>query len=119
MNDKSKPQNKVGGVLHTYTKYDPVKFPSPTQPQPDIVSPLMDQMMSWGSARQLTEEELANAIRLDPEQFKNLGPSLDMIKAILEDRKRKILETYETKTVQFTAKKVFRKKAKGLSLIHI
>ena len=113
MNDKSKPQNKVGGVLHTYTKYDPVKFPSPTQPQPDIVSPLMDQMMSWGSVRQLTEEELANAIRLDPEQFKNLGPSLDMIKAILEDRKRKILETYETKTVQFTAKKVFRKKAKG------
>ncbi len=113
MNDKSKSQNKVGGVLHTYTKYDPVKFPSPTQPPPDIVSPLMDQMMSWGSARQLTEEELANAIRLDPEQFKNLGPSLDMIKAILEDRKRKILETYETKTVQFTAKKVFRKKAKG------
>ena len=113
MNDKSKPQKKVGGVLHTYTKYDPVKFPSPTQPPPDIISPLMDQMMSWGSARQLTEEELANAIRLDPEQFKNLGPSLDMIKAILEDRKRKILETYETKTVQFTAKKVFRKKAKG------
>lgn len=113
MNDKSKTQNKVGGVLHTYTKYDPVKFPSPTQPPPDIVSPLMNQMMSWGSARQLTEEELANAIRLDPEQFKNLGPSLDMIKAILEDRKRKILETYETKTVQFTVKKVFRKKAKG------
>jgi len=113
MNDKSKPQNKVGGVLHTYTKYDPVKFPSPTQPPPDIISPLMNQMMSWGSARQLTEEELANAIRLDPEQFKNLGPSLDMVKAILEDRKRKILETYETKTVQFTAKKVFRKKAKG------
>ena len=91
MNDKSKPQKKVGGVLHTYTKYDPVKFPSPTQPPPDIISPLMDQMMSWGSARQLTEEELANAIRLDPEQFKNLGPSLDMIKALLEDSKRKIL----------------------------
>jgi hypothetical protein len=34
MNDKSKSQNKVGGVLHTYTKYDPVKFPSPTQPPP-------------------------------------------------------------------------------------
>lgn len=113
MNDKRKPQNKVGGVLHTYTKYDPVKFPSPTQPPPDIVSPLMNQMMSWGSARQLTEEELANAIRLDPEQFKNLGPSLDMVKAMLEERRRKILETYETKTVQFKAKKVFRKKAKG------
>ena len=117
MNDKHESQNKVGGVLHTYTKYDPVKFPSPTQPPPDIVSPLMNQMMSWGSARQLTEEELANAIRLDPEQFKNLGPSLDMIKAMLEDRRRKILQTYETKTVQFTAKKVFRKKAKGFDAI--
>ncbi len=96
-----------------YTKYDPVKFPSPTQPPPDIISPLMNQMMAWGSARQLTQEELANAIRLDPEQFRNLGPSLDMIKAMLEERRRKILETYETKTVQFKAKKVFRKKAKA------
>jgi uncharacterized protein with von Willebrand factor type A (vWA) domain len=115
MNDKTKPENKVGGVLHTYTKYDPVKFPSPTQPPPDIVSPLMDQMMSWGSARQLTEEELANAIRLDPEQFKNLGPSLDLIKAMLEERKRKILETYETKTVRYKAKQAFRKRAKGFA----
>jgi len=108
MNDKE----KIGGVLHTYTKYDPMKFPSPTQPMPDMVSPLMDQMMAYGSPRQLTEEELANAIKLDPEQFKNLGPSLDMIKALLEDRRQKILETYETKTVQEEAKKVFRRKAK-------
>jgi uncharacterized protein with von Willebrand factor type A (vWA) domain len=108
MSDKK----KIGGVLHTYTKYDPMKFPSPTQPMPDMVSPLMDQMMAYGTPRQLTEEELANAIKLDPEQFKNLGPSLDMIKALLEDRKRKILETYETKTVQEKAKKDFRKKAK-------
>ena len=117
-NDKKKnPLNKVGGVLHTYSKYDPVKFPSPTQPPPDVVSPLMNQMMQWGSARQLTEEELANAIKLDPEQFANLGPSLDMIKAMLEERKQKILETYETKTVEYQAKKVFRKKAKGFSEI--
>ena len=108
MSDKK----KIGGVLHTYTKYDPMKFPSPTQPMPDMVSPLMDQMMAYGTPRQLTEEELANAIKLDPEQFKNLGPSLDMIKELLEDRKRKILETYETKTVQEKAKKDFRKKAK-------
>jgi uncharacterized protein with von Willebrand factor type A (vWA) domain len=108
MSDKK----KIGGVLHTYTKYDPMKFPSPTQPMPDMVSPLMDQMMAYGTPRQLTEEELANAIKLDPEQFKNLGPSLDMIKALLEDRKRKILETYETKTVLEKAKKDFRKKAK-------
>jgi len=112
MNDK----DKIGGVLHTYTKYDPMKFPSPTQPAPDVVSPLMNQMMAYGTPRQLTEEELANAIKLDPEQFKNLGPSLDMIKALLEDRKQKILETYETKTVQEEAKKVFRKKSKQTNI---
>ena len=80
MSDKK----KIGGVLHTYTKYDPMKYPSPTQPMPDMVSPLMDQMMAYGTPRQLTEEELANAIKLDPEQFKNLGPRLDMIKALLQ-----------------------------------
>ncbi len=109
-------KKKIGGILHTYTKYDPMTFPSPTQPVADVVSPLMNHMMAYGAPRQLTEEELANAIKLDPEQFQNLGPSLDMIKALLEDRRRKILETYETKTVQQEAKKVFRKKAKQATI---
>ena len=91
---------KTGGVLHTYLKYEPQKFPSPTTPPPDMVSPLMNQMLAYGSMRELTDEELARAIKLDPSQFQNLGPSLDMIKAMLEERKRKILETYETKTVE-------------------
>ena len=108
-----KPNKNIGGVVHSYTKYDPVKFPSPTQPPPDFVSPMMNQMLAYGSMRELTEEELARAVKLDPEQFKNLGPSLDMIRAILEDRKRKILETYETKTVQQLAKKSFHSKAKN------
>ena len=60
----------------------------------------------------MTEEEMARAIKLDPSQFQNLGPSLDMIMAMLEDRKRKILETYETKSVVREAKKVFHKAAK-------
>lgn len=102
----------IGGVLHSYMKYDPVKFPSPTQPPPDIVSPLMNQMLAYGSRRELTEEELARAIRLDPEQFKNFGPSLDMMQAILEERKRKILATYESKTVHREARKQFHKHAK-------
>lgn len=106
-------KNKIGGVVQTYMKYDPVKFPSPTQPPPDFVSPMMDQMLAYGSFRELTEEELARAVRLDPEQFKNLGPSLDMMKAILEERKRKILETYETKTVEHTARKNFHKHTKS------
>ncbi len=106
------PRRNVGGVTHTYLKYDPQSFPSPTQPPQDLVSPLMEQMLAYGSMRELTEEELARAIRLDPQQFQNLGPSLDMIKAILEERKRKILETYETRTVRRTAAQQFHKTAR-------
>jgi len=106
-------KKNIGGIVHTYIKYDPMKFPSPTQPPPDFVSPLMDQMLQYGSRRQLTEEELARAVRLDPEQFKNLGPGLDQIKKMLEERKRRILETYETRTVVKKARKGFHKHAKN------
>lgn len=106
-------KKNTGGLFQTYMKYDPVKFPSPTQPPPDFVSPMMNQMLAFGSQRELTEEELARAVRLDPEQFAQLGPSLDMMKAILEERKRKILATYETDSVVKTAKKNFHKHAKN------
>ncbi len=106
-------KNTIGGIIQTYIKYDPMKFPSPTQPAPDFVSPLMDQMLMFGSRRELTEEELARAVRLDPEQFKNLGPGIDQIKKILEERKRKILQTYESKSVVKKARKGFHKAAKS------
>ena len=89
----------IGGVVHRYQKYDPQHFPSPTQPPPDFGTPAMEHMMMFGSTQRLTEEELARAIRLDPGQFKNLGPSIDYLLAMLKERKRKILEKYETKTV--------------------
>lgn len=101
----------VGGVLHTYLKYDPQKFPSPTQPPPDMVTPLMNQLLTYGSMRELTDEELARAIFLDPEQIQSLGPSLNMIRAMLEERKRKILETWETDSVQALAHERFHKLA--------
>ena len=105
-------KKNIGGIVQTYIKYDPMKFPSPTQPPPDFVTPLMDQMLTFGSRRQLTEEELARAVRLDPEQFKNLGPGIDQMKKMLEERKRRILKTYETKSVVKQARKVFHKHAK-------
>jgi len=98
----SKPE-QLGGVIHTYQKYDPVKFPSPTTPPPDVVSPAFDHLMFYGSMRRFTDEELANAIHLDPSQIRGLGPSIDALMEILRERKRKILETYETKKVQQTA----------------
>ena len=106
-------KKNIGGIVQTYIKYDPMKFPSPTQPPPDFVTPLMDQMLTYGTRRQLTEEELARAVRLDPEQFKNLGPGIDQMKKMLEERKRRILKTYETKSVVKQARKVFHKHAKN------
>jgi uncharacterized protein with von Willebrand factor type A (vWA) domain len=106
-------KDNIGGIIQTYIKYDPMKFPSPTQPPPDFVSPMMNQMLMHGSQRELTEEELARAVKLDPEQFKNLGPGIDQIQKMLEERKRKILSTYETKTVVKKARKNFHKLAKN------
>jgi uncharacterized protein with von Willebrand factor type A (vWA) domain len=89
-----------GGIVHTYQKYDPQRFPSPTQPPPDLVSPAFDHWLMYGSRRPLTEEELARAIHLDPSQIQGLGPSIDSLLALLRERKDKILRTYETSSVQ-------------------
>lgn len=104
----------LGGIVHQYQKYDPKNFPSPTQPPPDLVSPAMEHMMMYGNTRRLTEEELARAVKLDPSQFKNLGPSIDMIMAMLLERKRKILEKYETESVQNLAARNFTETAKSI-----
>lgn len=86
---------KLGGIVHVYQKFDPTKFPSPTQPAPDVVSAAFEHMLTYGSRRELTEEELARAIRLDPTQFAGLGPSIESLLEILRERRRKILETYD------------------------
>jgi uncharacterized protein with von Willebrand factor type A (vWA) domain len=100
---------RVGGIIHTYQKYDPKNFPSPTQPPPDLVSPALEHLLINGSMRRLTDEELARAIRLDPSQIAGLGPSLDALMAMLLERKRKILEKYETESVQSIAKRDYHK----------
>ncbi|WP_425617098.1 hypothetical protein NA78x_000768 [Anatilimnocola sp. NA78] len=102
---------RPGGIIHTYQKFDPVNFPSPTQPPPDLVSPAFEHMLQYGNMRRLTDEELARAVRLDPSQIAGLGPSLDALMAMLLERKRKILAKYETDTVQQRAGKDFRKSA--------
>ena len=105
---------RPGGVIHGYQKYDPASFPPPTQPPPDLVSPAFEQALMYGDYRELTEEELARAVRLDPSQIAGLGPSLDLLRAMLEERKRKILETYETDSVLRKSRRAFQKSAKHL-----
>ena len=68
----------------------------------------------YGSMRELTDEELARAVHLDPSQIAGLGPSLDALLAMLEERKRKILATYETDKVQKTAGDAYRKTGQAI-----
>ncbi len=71
-------------------------------------------MLAFGDLRHLTDEELARAVRLDPRQIAGLGPSLDALMAMLRERKRKILETYETKRVKQEAAERFRHSAQQI-----
>lgn len=89
-------QPRYGGIVHTYQKYDPLNIPSPTQPPPDAVSPAFQHWLRFGRMRRLTEDELARAIHIDPSQIAGLGPSLDALIEMLRERKRKILERYQT-----------------------
>ncbi|MGB7328675.1 MAG: hypothetical protein WBD31_27605 [Rubripirellula sp.] len=107
-------KSRVGGIIHAYQKYDPASFPPPTQEPPDLVSPAFEQAMMYGNYQELSAEELARAIKLDPSQIAGLGPSLDMLRAMLEERKRKILETYEAKTVQKKARKAYFNSSKNV-----
>src|SRR5262250_1301476 len=97
-------RDRLGGIIHTYQKYDPVEFPSPTAPPPDLVSHAFEHLLHYGTMRHLTEEELARAVRIDPSQIRGFLPNLDALRALLEERKRKILETYETGQAQKAAR---------------
>jgi uncharacterized protein with von Willebrand factor type A (vWA) domain len=100
-------RDRLGGIIHTYQKFDPVNLPSPTAPPPDMVSPAFEHLLFYGNTRRLTPEELARAVRIDPRQIKGLGPSLEALLAMLRERKRKILETYETARVETEAHQRF------------
>jgi uncharacterized protein with von Willebrand factor type A (vWA) domain len=108
-------RDTLGGIIHTYQKYDPQRFPSPTQPAPDMVSSAFEHLLMYGQHRELTEEELARAVRIDPSQIQGLGPSLDALLAILKERKRKILERFETRKVRQRAHSTFVEHAQSIN----
>ena len=87
---------RPGGIIHVYRKYDPQRFPMPAAEPPDVLSPAFEHLLAYGRYRPLTPAELADAIELDPRQITGLGPSLDALRAMLEERKRRILAQYET-----------------------
>ena len=103
-------RDSLGGIVHTYQRYDPQRIPPPRSPAPDVVSGFMEQLLEFGDVaeQEFTEEQLANAIELDPAEFAGLGPSLDVLKRRLEEARRRILERYETDTVRKVARRQFR-----------
>ena len=62
---------------------------------PQMTAKALDHLMVYGNGRPLTEEDLANAVTIDPSQIAGLGPSLEALIQLLEERRRKILETYD------------------------
>lgn len=104
-------RHRLGGVVHTYLGYDPRTFPPPRQPPPDLASAAFEHMLMHGSMRRFTPEELARAVKIDPSQIRGLGPSLESLIAMLEERKRRILETHETRGVRASAHKAFHERA--------
>ncbi len=103
-----------GGIIHTYQKYDPVQFPGPAAEIPDIASAAMEHMLAYGEMREFTDEELANAVEIDPSQIQGFLFGIDNIIQRLLEKKRKILQTYETDHVQKLADQQFRSMAREL-----
>ncbi len=108
-------QSSFGGIIHTYQKYDPQNFPPPTQPPPDVLSGAFEHLLAFGNLRELTDEELARAVHLDPSQFASLGPTLESLRRRLLERKRTLLEQYETENVRQSANHAFRQSAERLT----
>lgn len=103
-------RDTLGGIVHTYQRYDPARIPPPRSPETDIASAMMEHLLAVGDLEEveLTPEQLADAIVLDPEDLKGLGPSIDSLKRRLEEHRRKILERYETESVRKKARREYR-----------
>jgi uncharacterized protein with von Willebrand factor type A (vWA) domain len=111
------PPPPLGGVIHTYLAYDPQEFPPPTRPPSgDAADALYDHMLMYGSRRRFTERELADAIRLDPSQVRGLGPSLEALRAMLEERRRRILEKHETTRAEQRAAEAYEDAARKVEV---
>ena len=106
------PPQPLGGVFHTYLGYDAVKFGSAQPADPGAAAKgAFEHLMAAGNMRRFTDEELADAIRIDPSQIQGLGPSIDALIELLEQRKAKILATYDPLPAAADAARAFREAA--------
>ena len=104
-------RDDLGGIVHSYQRYDPARIPSPRPADVDLVSPAMEHLLEFGELDDLTPEELAGAVLLDPEQIRGFGPSIESLRRMLEARKRKILEHWDAAGARKRARTAFREAA--------
>jgi len=104
-------RDDLGGIVHSYQRYDPARIPSPRPADVDLVSPAMEHLLEFGELDDLTPEELAGAVLLDPEQIRGFGPSIESLRRMLEARKRKILERWDATGARKRARTAFREAA--------
>lgn len=102
-------RNTLGGIVHTYQRYDPARIPPPRPPETDLASAMMEHALAVGDLEEieLTPEQLADAIVLDPEQIAGLGPSIESLERKLKEMRQKILERYEVASVRKRARRTF------------
>ena len=105
-------RDTLGGIVHAYQKYDPVRIPPPRPTSSDMLGSVMEHALTFGDLDELTDEQLAEAVVLDPEQIRGLGPSLSALRQMLEERKRKLLQRYETDAAQRAARQQFHGEAR-------
>jgi uncharacterized protein with von Willebrand factor type A (vWA) domain len=102
----------LGGAFHTYLGFDAVRFGT-AQPADagGAARGAFEHLLATGSMRRFTDEELADAVRIDPSQIQGLGPSIDSLIELLEARKAKILSTFDPAPTAREAAEAFRKTA--------
>lgn len=107
---------RQAGLVHAYLGYDPGAFPSPTAPPPDLAGAAFDFALQYGDLSELTPEQLAVAVRIDASQIAGLGPSLQSLIAMLEERKARILATYTPRGAQREAAQAYADRAKSIEI---
>jgi uncharacterized protein with von Willebrand factor type A (vWA) domain len=112
--ETSGPCPAPAGLVHAYLGFDPKSFPSPTAPPPDVAGAAFDFAMQFGDLADFTDEQLAAAIRIDASQIAGLGPSLQSLIAMLEERKARILATHTTGAAQRAAGKAYLDEAAAI-----
>ena len=106
--DPSSPQ-PLGGAFHTYLGFDAVRFGSARPADAgNAARGAFEHLLAMGSMRRFTDEELADAVRIDPSQIQGLGPSIEALIELLEARKAKILATYDPAAAAELAAEAFR-----------